>query len=82
MIAKGIFGSIMKRPWIIFGALLIGIGGLFWYRYLEAPSSIATKSGGDPALAWIALAISILSFLTALVGLVQKLLELRRPVDR
>ena len=72
----------MKRPWLIIGASLIGIGGLFWYRYLEAPSTIATKSGGDPALAWVALAISILSFLTALLGLVQKLIELRRASDR
>ncbi|MGI9420785.1 MAG: hypothetical protein ACR2RA_23420 [Geminicoccaceae bacterium] len=72
----------MKRPWFIFGALLIGIGGLFWYRYLEAPSAIATKGSGDPTLAWIALAISILSFLTALIGLVQKLFELRRTADR
>ncbi|MEM7042937.1 MAG: hypothetical protein AAF543_09015 [Pseudomonadota bacterium] len=72
----------MKRPWFIIGALLIGIGGLFWYRYLEAPSAIATKSGDASALPWIALAISILSFLTALVSLVQKLIELRRTSGR
>ena len=68
----------MRRTVVIVAALIIGILALMYYFSLNTPSDIATKGNGDnTTVQWLALAVSVVSLVTSLVGLLQKVLELR-----
>ena len=67
----------MKRPAIILAAAVVGVIALIVYFNTRVPAGI-TPMNGDPAtLAWISLAIAILSLATAVVGLIRELVQLR-----
>ena len=66
----------MKRPVVIVGALVLGVLALIYYLQQLPPDGVEPK-GDEMTIAWISLAVSIVSLLTALVGLVQKVIELR-----
>ena len=68
----------MKRPVVIVTALVLGITALWFYSSLQPPAGIETKGDDDAlTLRWLTLAISIISLLTGVAGLTQKILELR-----
>ena len=67
----------MKRPIVIVIALIIGLAALWLYYDLQPLPNIETKGEGTPTTAWISLAVSIISLLTALVGLIQRIIEAR-----
>ena len=64
-----------KIPIIIFFALLGSAA--CWYYLANAPPPGVEVKGSEEAALWISLATSVVSFLTALAGLVVKVLDLR-----
>lgn len=78
----------MKRPFVIGVLLIIGVVGLWYYFSLQPPADIEPKSGTSGTWGqWLTLAISSVSLLTGLVGLMQKIIELKiaskkSPTDR
>ena len=67
-----------KRPVIMVAAIFIGVLALVIYFTYRTPSGIVQVNGdSSDTIAWISLAVAILSFLTALIGFIQKLVELR-----
>ncbi len=67
----------LKRPTMIVIATLIAVVGLALYFTYRVPPGVAPKSDTVETIAWIALATAVVSMLTAIIGLIQKLLELR-----
>jgi hypothetical protein len=68
----------MKRPALIVGAAVVCAIALMVYLASRPPESIAPMGDNSPAtIAWISLAVAALSLATAVVGLIQKLVELR-----
>lgn len=68
----------MKRPALIISAAVIGVIALIVHFATRAPDSITPMGEESSAtIAWISLAVAALSLATAVVGLVQKLVELR-----
>lgn len=68
---------ILKRWSVILLAAIVG-GVALWLYLGSAPSSDLETKGPAETTAWISLAVAMLSFLTALVGLVTKLVELAK----
>lgn len=67
----------MKRPAVIIGAFVIGLVALVLYLQQQPPAGVEAMGDESPVMQWLTLAISIVSVLTGLVGLVQKVIELR-----
>ena len=67
----------MKRPAVIIGALIVGVLALIFYVQQSPPEGVEPK-GGEVTVAWISLAVAIVSLLTAIAGLIQKFIELRK----
>ena len=68
----------LKHPLVIVAAVLIAvIGSVVYYTY-RVPAEIVTKSGDTGTIAWVSLATAIASMFTALIGLLQNLLDLRK----
>jgi hypothetical protein len=69
---------IMKRPASIIGAAVICVIALIVYFGTRPPGGVTPMDGESSAtIAWISLAVAALSLATAVVGLIQKLVELR-----
>ena len=68
----------MKRPACIIGAAVICVIALIVYFATRAPGGV-TPMGEEVSatITWISLAVAALSLATAVVGLIQKLVELR-----
>ena len=71
-------GQLMQRPVVIFITLAIGFAAL-WYYFDQRPSSGVEPMGDSDTLIvqWVALLTAVVSLFAAIVGLVQKLIELR-----
>lgn len=68
----------MKRPIVIVIALVIGLAAFWYYFSLQPPADIEPMGDDENTTAqWITLAIGIVSLLTAVTGLIQKIVELR-----
>jgi hypothetical protein len=68
----------MKRPALIISAAVIFAIALIVHVATRTPDGIAPMGDQSSAtIAWISLAVAALSLATAVVGLVQKLVELR-----
>lgn len=67
----------LKKTITIVFFLCLAVALYFVYDELKLPDDIEVKSDSKETLAWLALATSIVSLLTSLVGLVQKLIESR-----
>lgn len=78
----------MKRPLVISVLLVFGVVGLWYYFSLQPPSDVEAKSETSGTWGqWLTLAMSSISLLTGLVGLLQKIIELKiaskkPPTDR
>lgn len=71
-------GPIVKRTAYIVGAAVICVIASIVYLATRPPGSL-TPMGDEssPTIAWISLAVASLSLATAVVGLIQKFVELR-----
>ena len=68
----------MKRPAYIVGAAAIFVIALLVYFTTRPPGDVTAMSDERSAtVAWISLAVAALSLASAVVGLIQKLVELR-----
>ena len=68
----------MKRPAVIIGGAVICAIAFIVYFAMRTPEGISPMSDESSAtIAWISLAVAILTLATTVVGLVQKLVELR-----
>jgi hypothetical protein len=68
----------MKRPAYIIGAAIICVIAFIVYFALRSADSVTPM--GDEAsatIAWISLGVAVLSLASAVVGLIQKLVDLR-----
>lgn len=60
-------------------AVLLSMVGFWIYFAYRVPLGLDAKGNGDENIAWIGLGTAIVSMITVLVGLIQKLIELRAP---
>jgi hypothetical protein len=68
----------MKRTSYIIGAAVICVIALIVYFATRPPGGVTPMGDESSAtVAWISLAVAALSLATAVVGLIQKLVELR-----
>jgi hypothetical protein len=68
----------MKRPAVIVGGAVICVIAFIVYFTMRAPTGIAPMGDESSAtIAWISLAVAVLTLVTSAVGLLQKLIELR-----
>ena len=68
----------MKRPAYIVGAAAVFVIALMVYFKTRTHGDVmAMGDEGSATVAWISLAVAALSLATAVVGLIQKLVELR-----
>jgi hypothetical protein len=68
----------MKRPVYIAGAAVISVIALIVYFATLPPGGVTPMGDESSAtIPWISLAVAALSLATAVVGLIQKLVELR-----
>lgn len=69
----------MLKNWsAIIGAAVVAAVGLWAYFAYRTPPGVEPMGEASETIAWVALATSIVSLLTALTGLAQKFLELRK----
>lgn len=78
---KSIYASgegMLKKTITIILFFVISAIGFYVYQSNQLPPNTTPMSGGhSETIAWLALATSIVSLLIAIVGLVQKIIELR-----
>lgn len=67
----------MRKIAFIVAALIVSAVGFWLYFEYRVPPGVEPKGANDESIAWISLAAAIVSLLTAVVGVVQKLIELR-----
>lgn len=65
----------LKKTITIVFFLCLAVALYFVYDSLKLPADIEVKGDPKETLAWLALGTSIVSLLTSIVGLVQKLIE-------
>jgi hypothetical protein len=68
----------LKRWSVILGAAVIALLGLWAYFAYRIPPGVEPMGDQTETVAWIGLATAIVSMITALAGLAQKLLEGRK----
>jgi hypothetical protein len=68
----------MKRPAVVVGGAVICVIAFIVYFATRTPEGV-TPMGDESSttVAWISLAVAIVTLVTTVVGLVQKLIELR-----
>jgi hypothetical protein len=70
--------GIMRRPAFIIGAAVICVIAFIVYFAQRPPAGVDSMGDEKSAtIAWISLSVAALSLGTAVVGLIQKLVELR-----
>lgn len=70
--------SLAKRLSVIICSLLIAAIGWYFYFKIRIPTGVTPQSDGSETVAWIALATGIIGLLTAIVGLIQRLIEVSK----
>jgi hypothetical protein len=73
----GVCATMLKRPMIIGIAVLVAVVGLALFFTYRVPPGVAPKGGSAETIAWLGLAAAVASMLTAIIGLIQRILELR-----
>ena len=69
--------AMLKRPVIIVLCLLLAVLGFWLFREFRLPPGIEPKGDKSETIAWLGVIGGVISLLTAVVGLVQKTVELR-----
>ena len=67
----------LNKTWVILSAALLAGAAFFVFDRYREPAGVAAMGDGTETIAWIALATAIVSMITAIIGLVQKILEIR-----
>jgi len=70
--------SVLARSWMLALLAIIAVGGLYLFYAYRIPPGVAPKGDANETIALIGLASAVVSMITAVVGLAQKLLELRK----
>jgi len=70
----------LGRTWVIAVAVAVSIAAFWLYARLAPPEGVEPK-GDEQTLPWVTLATAIVSLLTAIVGLVEKLVARRRAPE-
>ena len=65
------------RNGLILGGVVVGVIPIAVY-FLSQPPPRVEVNGAEETVAWVSLATAVVSFLTSLVGLVEKFVERRR----
>lgn len=68
---------LIRRPLFIGGAFATAVLCTLVYYQYRIPPGVAPQSDNGETIAWISLATAIVSMITAIVGLLQKVLESR-----
>jgi hypothetical protein len=70
--------AVLKRPVVIIGAAVVCVITFVVYFAMRPPEGVTPMGEeGSATVAWISLAVALLSLATAAVGLIQKVVELR-----
>ena len=67
---------IMKRPVVIVGALVVGLLALVFY-FMQLPPEGVEPMGDSETMGWVSLAVAVVGLMTSVVGLIQKIIDLR-----
>lgn len=67
----------IRKPLFIAAAFVITIICIFFYFHYRLPWGVTPQGDSTATVAWVALLTAIVSMVTAVVGLAQKILELR-----
>ena len=67
----------LKKPLIILICIVLAGIGLWLYLTFRTPPGVAPMGETSEIIAWLGLAGCVVSFLTAIIGLIQKIIELR-----
>lgn len=67
---------IMKRPVVIVGALVVGLLALVFYVTNLPPEGVEPM-GDSETMGWVSLAVAVVGLMTSVVGLIQKIIDLR-----
>ena len=68
----------LKNTVVIAGLLILSIITYYLYQAWSVPEGVITRGDNTETLAWLAFGTSIASLLAALVGLVGKILDLKK----
>ena len=68
----------LKKAWVIIGAIILSVAAFSIFDRYRIPSGVTPMGDSGETIAWIALATAIVSMITAIIGLVQKLVEVRK----
>lgn len=71
----------LGRTWVIVAAIALSIAAFIIWQSVRVPPGVVPK-GGEETVAWLALATSIVSLLTAIIGLIERLLANRARSNR
>ena len=67
----------LRKNWVILSSALLSVVAFIVFDRLGTPAGVVTMGDGADATQWIALASAIISLITAVVGVVLKVLERR-----
>jgi hypothetical protein len=67
----------LKKPVVIVLAFVISVVGILVYFHFRLPPGVQPMGDGSDTVSWVALATAVVSMLTAIFGLVQKIVELK-----
>lgn len=76
--AVGTLDDMLKKTRFILFFALLAFVSYFFYQHFRIPVGIEPQGIGSETMAILALITSIVSFLTALAGLVSKLIDLKK----
>lgn len=68
----------LKNTVVIAALLILSIVTYYLYQTWKIPEGVIPKGDNTETLAWLALGTSIVSLLAAIVGLIEKILDLKK----
>lgn len=69
--------KMMRKPLFILTAFVVAVVCFVIYYYYRIPSGVTPKGESINMIAWVSLATAIVSMVTALIGLLKQILEMR-----
>lgn len=68
----------LKNTVVIAALLIFSIITYYLYQYYKIPAGVEPQSGNDELIAWLSLGASIISLITAIIGLVEKVIDKKK----
>ena len=69
----------LKNTAVIAGLLILSIMTYYLYQHFKIPAGVEPQGNSDVWIAWLSLATSVVALITAIVGLIEKVIEKKRP---